>query len=90
MQQGQELVDRLTVVRLIEQTIELRGRGSKPSDNFALRQGACLDSLLRLNRQLIQQHIPQVVRILVVFQHLLTVDRFLLARFQHLDEPFIP
>ena len=30
MQQGQELIDRLAVVLLIEQTIELRGRCSKP------------------------------------------------------------
>jgi len=30
------------------------------------------------------------MRVLVVFQYLLAVDRSFLARFQHIDEPFTP
>ena len=76
LQQGQDLVDRLTVVSLIEKAIQLRRRRPEPAHDLALRKRALCDSLLcfsvsRSDRY--NQEIAEVRWILVVLEHLLDV-----------------
>ena len=72
LQQGEQLIDRLAVVRLIEKSIQLRRRCPESAHDLALREGVRCDSLLRLKGQSVQQEIAEVRRILVVLEHLLS------------------
>ncbi len=69
LQQGEQLMDRLAVVRLIEQTIQLRRRRSQPAHGLTLRERALCDSLLCFERQSVQQEIAEMCWILVVLEH---------------------
>ena len=55
LQQGQQLIDRLPVVRLIEKAIQLRRGRSQPAHDLALRERALCDSLLCFQRQSVQR-----------------------------------
>jgi hypothetical protein len=57
LQQGERLIDRLAVVRLIKQSIQLRRRRPEPANDFALRQRTFRDSLLCFECQSVQQEI---------------------------------
>ena len=87
MQEGQQLVERLPVVGLVQETVELRRGCSQPPDDLPFREGAGLDPLLGFEGELVQQRIPQVGGILVVFQDLLEVHRSLSPRGQHIGKP---
>jgi hypothetical protein len=76
--------DRQTsVVRLIQQAIQLRGRRPQPAHNLALRERALCDSFLCFERQSVQQEIAEVRRILVVLEDLLDVYRAGAAGAEH-------
>ena len=75
LQQGEQLIDRLAVVRLIEQAIQLRRGSPETAHDLALRERALGDSLLCFERQAVEQKIAEVGRILVVLEHLLDVHR---------------
>ena len=73
LKQRQELIDRLPVVRLIQQPVQLGCRRPEPPDDLAFGQRAPADPLLRLQRQPVEQQISQVVGLLVELEHLLHV-----------------
>src|SRR5205814_4883833 len=73
LQQGQDLIDRLAVVRLIEKAIQLRRGRPEPAHDLALRERALCDSLLCFERQSVQQEIAEICWILVVLEDLVDV-----------------
>ena len=73
LQQREQLIDGLAVVRLIEQSIQLRCRRPEPAHDLALRERAFCHSLLCFERQAVQQEIAEVGGILVVLEHLFDV-----------------
>lgn len=60
LKQRQHLIDGLPVVGLVEQPIQLGGGGPEPSHDLALRERALGDSLLRFERQSVEQEISEV------------------------------
>jgi len=86
LEEAEQLVDRLPVVRLIQQSVELRRGGSEPTDDLALGQRRGGDALLGFERQPIHEQIAQGVGILVVLENVLDVDGPLLARPESIRE----
>src|ERR1044071_8767934 len=74
LEQSENLIYRLSIIRLIKQSVQLRCRRSQPADDFALRQRTLRNALLCFERQPVQQKIPKVGGVLVVFEHLFDVD----------------
>jgi hypothetical protein len=74
LEQRDQLIHGLAVVRLIEQSIQLGGGCPQPAHDLALRERALRDPLLRFDRQPVQQEIPEVRRGLAVFEHLFDVS----------------
>src|SRR3990170_8345033 len=88
MKKGQQLVYCLSVVGLVQESVELRRGRSQSADDLPLRQGAGLNPLLGFDGELVEQRIPQIAGILVVFQDLLEVHRSLQPRRENIGEPF--
>jgi len=88
LQQGEQLIDRLAVVRLIEQSIPLRRARPEPAHNLALRERALCNSLLCFERQSVQQEIAEVGGILVVLEHLFDVYGAGVARMEDVAKRF--
>src|SRR5262245_19877706 len=74
MEEREHLVDRLAVVGLVEQPIELRRRRTQPPDDLPAAQPAARDPLLRFDRQSMEDQVSQVGRILVVLKDLLDMN----------------
>jgi len=71
LEKPEQLVDRLPVVRLIQESVELRWGRSKAMDDLTLGQRCGGDALLRFERQSIEEQVAEVVRILVVLANFL-------------------
>src|SRR5437773_8072466 len=88
MKEREKLVDRLTIVGLVEQAVELCRRGTQPPDDFAPAQPASGDPLLRFEGQSIEELVPQIPRVLIVIEDLIDVDRALLSGGESIGETF--
>jgi len=58
MKEGQQLIDRLAVVGLIQEAVELRRGCSQAADDLSLRKGAGPQPLLSFDGKPVQQRIP--------------------------------
>lgn len=82
VKERQELTKGFPVVRLVKKAAKLRGRGSKAPDELALGQRTSLDALLSFQREFVEQSIPQVVQILIVFKNLIDMNGALVPGLQ--------
>jgi len=88
VQQREQLINRLAVVGLIEQAVELCRRGAQSTDDLAPAQPASGDSPLSFERQSVEEPVPEILRVLIVFEHPIDVDRALLSRGEGIAEAF--
>jgi len=90
LKKAKHLIDRLPVVRLIQQSIKLRGRRTETTDDLPLGQSCAFDSFLRFERQLIQSEVAEICRILVVFEDVVGVHGALFAGLENVRESVSP
>jgi hypothetical protein len=57
LKESKHLIDRLAVVGLIHEPVELGGRGSEPPDDFPLGQRGGRDALLGFEGQPVQEQV---------------------------------
>jgi hypothetical protein len=65
LEERDEAINRLVVVRLVEKPIELRGRGTETADDLTARERTSREPLLRLERQRIEQTVSEMIGILL-------------------------
>ena len=88
MQEVQDLINRLSIIGLVEESVELGRRGAQPPNQFSLGQRARFDSFLRLHSQPVKQEVSKITRILVVLKDLFDMNRSLFAGLKDIDEAF--
>src|SRR5713226_5996585 len=88
LKESEHLVNRLPIIGLIEESIELRRGGSEPANDLPPGQRRHGDALLSFERQPVEEEISQVVRILVVFEDVLDMNRPLAPGLKNIRKPF--
>lgn len=88
MEQREQPVDRLAAVGLVEQAVELCRRGAQPPDDLTPAQAAPGDPFLGFEGQSIEELVPEILRVLIVFEDLIDVDRALLSGGESIGEAF--
>jgi hypothetical protein len=88
VKEQQELVDRFSVVRLIEEAVELARRGPESTDDLAPGHSTRADSRPGLHGEPIEKQPPEISRIVLRFQRLLDVDRPAPPRSEDVRERF--
>src|SRR6266545_3764266 len=73
LQQRKKLIERLSIVRLINEPIELSRRRTEPTNDLSRRKRARLDPVLCLYRQPVEELVSHVGWVLVVIKNLLCV-----------------
>src|ERR687897_976432 len=74
LQQRKKLIERLSIVRLIKEPIELSRRRTQPTNDLSRRKRAGLDPTLCLQRQPIEELVSHIGWVLVVIKNLLCVN----------------